>query len=357
LPTSYAYQWRRCNASGVNCADISSATASVYTLVYADAGSTTRVVVTASNAYGNSAATSSQTVVAAGLPPANTVLPAISGVTGQGQTLSASNGSWTNLPTSYAYQWRRCDGAGASCADIATATANTYLLVLADVGSTIRVVVTATSTYGDSSPATSSQTVVVGVAPANTALPTISGTTTQGQTLTAANGSWDNVPTSFAYQWRRCDGSGASCANISSATASTYALVLADVGSTIRVVVTASNTSGSSSPATSDQTAVIAGLPPANTALPTISGATTVGLTLAASNGSWANTPPTSYAYQWRRCNSLGASCVDIASATSGSYLLVSGDGGFTIRVVVIATNPYGASSPATSGQTALVED
>jgi hypothetical protein len=165
------------------------------------------------------------------------------------------------------------------------------------------------------------------------------------------------VPTSFAYQWRRCDGSGASCANISSATASTYALVLADVGSTIRVVVTASNTSGSSSPATSNPMAVIAGLPPANTALPTISGATTVGLTLTASNGSWANTPPTSYAYQWRRCNSLGASCVDIASATSSTYLLVSGDGGFTIRVVVIATNPYGASSPATSGQTALVED
>ncbi len=356
-PTSYAYRWRRCNASGANCADISSATANAYTLVFADAASTIRVVVTATNTYGDSSATSSQTAVATGLPPVDTLLPAISGIKGQGQTLSASNGSWTNSPTSFAYQWRRCDNSGASCADIATATANTYLLVLADVGSTIRVVVTATNTYGDSSPATSSQTVVVGVAPANTALPTISGTTTQGQTLTAANGSWDNVPTSFTYQWRRCNGSGANCTNISSATSSTYVLVLADVTSTIRVVVTASNTSGSSSPATSSQTAVVAGLPPANTALPTISGATTVGLTLTASNGSWANTPPTSYAYQWRRCDSAGANCGDIASATSSTYVLVSGDAGSTIRVVVTATNPYGASNPATSNQTALVED
>ncbi len=356
-PASYGYKWRRCNASGSGCADISGATASPYTLVLADVASTIRVVVTAKNASGSSSATSSQTVVVSGLPPANTSLPTISGTPGQSQTLSASNGSWTNSPTSYAYQWRRCDNSGASCADIATATTNTHLLVLADVGSTIRVVVTATNTYGDSGPATSSQTLVVGVAPANTALPTISGTTTQGQTLTAANGSWDNVPTSFAYQWRRCDSSGANCTSISGASASTYTLVLADVGSTIRAVVTASNTSGSSSPATSSQTAVVAGLPPANTALPTISGATTVGLTLTASNGSWANTPPSSYAYQWRRCDNFGASCVDISSAISNTYVLVSGDGGFTIRVVVIATNAYGASNPATSSQTALVED
>jgi hypothetical protein len=356
LPTSYAYQWRRCNASGANCADISSATASAYTLVYADAGSTTRVVVTASNAYGDSTATSSQTIVAAGLPPANTAIPVISGTTGQGQTLSVSNGSWTNVPTSYAYQWRRCDGSGENCTNISTATASTYILASEDVGSTIRAAVTASNTYGDSSAATSGQTVVVGVAPANTALPTISGTKTQGQTLTAAYGSWTNVPTSYAYQWRRCDGSGEYCTNISSATASTYVLVLADVTSTIRVVVTASNTSGSSSPATSIQTAVIAGLPPANTALPTISGVTTVGYELTASNGSWANTPPTSYAYQWRRCSSP-TSCADISSATSGTYVLAPADGGLTIRVVVIATNPYGASTPATSGQTALIED
>jgi hypothetical protein len=94
-------------------------------------------------------------------PPKNTSLPTISGTTTQGQTLSASSGSWSNSPASYAYQWRRCNSSGASCADISGATSSSYALVLADVGSTIRVVVTATNSYGSAS-ATSSHTAVVG---------------------------------------------------------------------------------------------------------------------------------------------------------------------------------------------------
>jgi hypothetical protein len=43
-------------------------------------------------------------------------------------------------------------------------------------------------------------------APLNTALPTISGTTTQGQTLTETNGTWANNPVPpFTYQWEDCD--------------------------------------------------------------------------------------------------------------------------------------------------------
>ena len=130
-----------------------------------------RVVVTAANSHGSASATSGQTAVVAGLPPAvstpvNTSLPAISGTTTQGQTLSASNGSWSNSPTSYAYQWRRCDGSGNGCADISSATSSSYVLVLADAGSTIRVVVTASNSYGSAS-ATSSQTTAVTVKATN----------------------------------------------------------------------------------------------------------------------------------------------------------------------------------------------
>ncbi len=62
-----------------------------------------------------------------------TTLPAISGTATQGQALSATNGTWSNNPTGFAYQWRRCDAGGASCADIAGATNSTYTLVAADV--------------------------------------------------------------------------------------------------------------------------------------------------------------------------------------------------------------------------------
>ncbi len=93
-------------------------------------------------------------------PPVNTGLPIVSGNTEQGQTLTTSNGTWSGNPTSFTYQWRRCDTAGNNCSDIAGATANAYLLTGSDVGSTLRARVTATNADG-STPATSAQTAVV----------------------------------------------------------------------------------------------------------------------------------------------------------------------------------------------------
>jgi hypothetical protein len=94
--------------------------------------------------------------------------------------------------------------------------------------------------------------------PTNTALPTISDTTPQsGQTLTAANGTWTgDAPITFTYQWQRCNASGASCVTIAGATAQTYTVQAADVGSTLRVVVTGRNAVGASA-ATSAATAVV----------------------------------------------------------------------------------------------------
>src|SRR5207244_3441828 len=48
-------------------------------------------------------------------------------------------------------------------------------------------------------------TVTVGNVPVNTAAPVISGTAQVGQTLATSNGAWTNNPTSYAYQWNRCN--------------------------------------------------------------------------------------------------------------------------------------------------------
>jgi hypothetical protein len=68
-PMDYAYQWRRCDASGGACADIGSATSASYTLDAADVGQTVRVRVTASNSAGSAAAESSQTAVVTSSTP------------------------------------------------------------------------------------------------------------------------------------------------------------------------------------------------------------------------------------------------------------------------------------------------
>jgi hypothetical protein len=198
---------------------------------------------------------------AAALPPANTAPPSISGSPTVGQTLTASEGTWSNNPTSFAYQWLRCNGGGNSCANVANGTQKTYTLVGADAGRTMRVRVTATNADGSNS-AQSAQTAAVAAAtasaaPKNTAPPTISGTPKVGQQLTADPGSWSGNPTSFAYQWQRCDTDVAACSNVIGATGKTYGVPVGDLGYRLRVTVTARNAKGTAT-ATSAITTVVA---------------------------------------------------------------------------------------------------
>ncbi len=75
----------------------------------------------------------------------------------EGQTLSATQGTWTNSPTSYAYQWEDCNTAGEACANIGGATSSSYKLVAGDVGHRVRAAVTA-SNAGGSTKASSAAT-------------------------------------------------------------------------------------------------------------------------------------------------------------------------------------------------------
>src|SRR5262245_66108532 len=108
-------------------------------------------------------------LAAASVVPDNQTPPSVSGSAREGQTLTASNGTWSNNPTSFRYQWQRCSGAGSDCNAIAAATNQTYTLRASDVDHKLRVVVSAVNGDGQSR-ATSSTTDVVpgGHAPTNT---------------------------------------------------------------------------------------------------------------------------------------------------------------------------------------------
>ena len=80
--------------------------------------------------------------------------------------------------------------------------------------------------------------------------PTISGTAREGQTLQSSPGTWsfDLDFLEYAYQWERCDTNGANCVDISGATQSSYTLRAADVGSTLRLEVTATEVANTPTP-------------------------------------------------------------------------------------------------------------
>jgi hypothetical protein len=86
-------------------------------------------------------------------PPSSTVAPAVTPTTAFGGTvLSCTQGTWTNFPTSYAYQW--FSGVTA----ISGATASTYTAVTGDVGNAISCKVTATNANGSATAASNSVT-------------------------------------------------------------------------------------------------------------------------------------------------------------------------------------------------------
>ena len=328
IGNTFTYQWER---GGVS---IPGATGLSYALTTDDIGAQLRLRVTVTNPDGSATAASPATAVVAGAPPVNTVRPTITGTVQRASTLTAGEGAWIGNGNTYAYQWQR------GTTNIPGATEPTYTLSVADVGATIRVVVTATNPDGVVATATTATGTVPSARPVNTVRPALSGSARRGSTLTGTAGTWSGIGNIYAYQWQR-DG-----VNIPGATSLSYTLAVADVGATVRLLVSADNPEGTASQA-SYATGTVAGDAPANFVLPTITGSAQRGSTLTAASGTWSGVDNT-YAYQWQRDGAT------IASATATTYMLTADDLGKAIRVLVTATNPEGSASRASAATTAV---
>ena len=341
------YQWLRCDADGLNCADIASATSDSYTIQAADFAHVVKVILTATNAYGT-ATWQVQTLQPVGVPEIVGVgSPQITGdLSSAGNSLSVGTGTWTGSPT-FTYQWGRCDTGGGNCSDIGGATSSSYTIQAADLGHVLQTTVTATNAAG-SATATAQTLDPVGIPEiVGFGFPTLSGdTTAAGKVLSVTDGTWSGSPT-ITYQWSRCDGAGNSCAAIAGKTAATYTTQAADLGHVLQATVTATGAGGSTSETV--QSAAIGA--PAQTGYASISGdLTAAGNVLTVDHGTWTGSP--TFTYQWQRC--AGFTCTDIGGATASTYTTQNADVGDELRAEVTATNANGSKTVFTVTQWAV---
>ena len=260
---SYSYQWIANDASAGT--DISGQTGSTYTLVSADVGKTIQVRVGFTDDRGHEENLVSAATTAVQPRPNSpaTGAPTISGTAQVGETLTADISGIADADgltsVSYSYQWIANDASAGT--DISGQTGSTYTLVSADVGKTIQVRVGFTDDRGHEENLVSAATTAVQPRPNSpaTGAPTISGTAQVGETLTAdVSGIADAdglTSVSYSYQWIANDASADT--DISGQTGSTYTLVSADVGKTIRVRVGFDDDANNSETLTSEATATV----------------------------------------------------------------------------------------------------
>ncbi len=189
--------------------------------------------------------------------------PTITGTAQVGQTLTAGTVGIADEDglekVSYSYQWL------ADASDITDATGDTYTLLAADEGKTVKVKVTFTDDADNEETLTSTATDPVAPLPNNpaTGAPIITGTVQVGETLTVDitgiedPDGMDGVQ--FSYQWISNDRTSDS--DITDATGDTYTLLDVDEGKTIKVTLSFTDDAGNEETLTSAATSTVAAAP------------------------------------------------------------------------------------------------
>ena len=360
----FTYHWIR--VDGTNETDISGASGSSYMLAEADQGKTIKVRVSFTDEAGNpetvtSAATATVEATVPGTPSSVEANPAGTGEIEVSWEQPDSNGG--SAITGYTVHWKETGDSWENAEDVSEADTRdtSYTITSLSLGTEYTVRVTATNSVGDGPTSaeekatadahTSGQQERAENTPA-TGDPTIGGTLEVGQTLTASTSGISDADglanATFSYQWARNDGTADT--DIQDATGSTYALVSADEGKTVRVRVSFTDDASNEESLTSEATTAVAARPntPA-TGAPSITGTAQVAETLTADTLGIADADGltnATYSYQWM------ADDANIQGTTGSTYAPVSADVGKTIKVKVSFTDDAGNEESLTSEAT-----
>src|SRR5207302_5910808 len=129
----------------------------------------------------------------------------------------------------YAFQWPRSDDGGISWTPVAAAIGPLYTLGVADEGSQVRLLITASNPDGTASAASAPTAAVPAAPPVNAAAPTIAGAVLRSSVLSAGQGAWNGIGNVYSLQWQR-SADGSAWATIAGATGAAYTLGVADEG-------------------------------------------------------------------------------------------------------------------------------
>lgn len=197
-------------------------------------------------------------------------------------------------------------------------------------------------------------------APVNSVSPTVSGTTTNGQTLTGTRGTWSGYPTpTYAYRWKRATSAAGSYVNITGATSLTYTLTDDDIDMYVKFEVTATN-STSSATALSNATVRIADMVrPTTTTTSTTTTTVVAPATTAPALIVNVSAPPTTGAPIPSLTATTVASTVSVPTATTVPVRSTGTAGSTTTSTTVPAATtttapPAPQAAPVVSGQAAM---